>query len=112
RYHDFIGFEISKPLLERAFAETYGLQLSDVFGSLDLAIGSFRRAVSMVIPEMTRVALLSRREEIVKDTPNFSKKKFLYYLSRTDYNREWGTIYRRPGVGTRILAFFLHLAPK
>ena len=49
-YHDFIGFEVAKPLLERAFRETYGLQLSNVLGDEDLAIGSFRRAVSKVIP--------------------------------------------------------------
>jgi hypothetical protein len=112
RYHDFIGFEVAKPLLERAFLETYDLKLQDVFGDEDLAIGSYRRGVSKIIPEMTRVALLSRRQEIVKDTPNFNKKKFLYYLSRNDYRREWGTIYRRPGIGTRILAFFLKLIPK
>src|SRR5437588_2843611 len=51
RYHDFIGFEIAKPLLERAFQETYGLQLKDVLGDEDLAIGSFRRSVSKFIPE-------------------------------------------------------------
>ena len=83
RYHDMIGFEVSKPLLERAFLETYNLTLDDVFGNVDLAIGSHRRSVSVLIPEMTRVALLSRRDVIVKDTPNFDKKKFLYYLSRS-----------------------------
>jgi hypothetical protein len=112
RYHDFIGFEISKDLLDRAFFETYSLHLHDVFGDPDLAIGTFRRAISVVIPEMTRVALLARRQEIVKDTPNFNKKEFLYYLSRKKYEKEWGTAYRGPGTGTRILAFFLRLVPK
>ena len=111
-YHDMIGFEISKPVLERAFQETYGLKLEDVFGSVDLAIGSFRRSVSVVIPEMTRVALLSRRDVIVQDTPNFNKKKFLYYLSRSNYEHEWGTVYRKPGLGSRILAFILKVMPK
>ena len=112
RYHDFIGFEISKDLLDRSFFETYSLHLHDVFGDPDLAIGTFRRAISTVIPEMTRVALLARKQEIVKDTPNFNKKKFLYYLSRKKYEKEWGSSYRRPGAGTRILAFFLRLVPK
>jgi hypothetical protein len=112
RYHDFIGFEVSKPLLERAFFDTYHLKLEDVFGDVDLAIGSYRRGVSQMIPEMTRVALLSRREQIVKDTPNFDQKKFLYLLSRAQYEKEWGNIYRKPGVGTRILAFFLKIMPK
>src|SRR4029077_6422931 len=61
---------------------------------------------------MTRVALLSRRDVIVKDTPNFNRKKFLYYLSRSNYEHEWGTVYRKPGLGSRILAFFLRLIPK
>ena len=112
RYHDFIGFEVAKPLLERAFLETYDLKLSDVFGDVDLGIGSYRRGVAKVIPEMTRVALLSRKDQLVKETPNFDRKKFIYYLSRTGYNREWGTKYRRPGLGTRILAFFLKFMPK
>ena len=112
RYHDFIGFEVSKSLLERAFQETYNIKLSDVFGDEDLAIGSYRRGVSKIIPEMTRVALLSRKDQLVKETPNFDRKKFLYYLSRTGYDKEWGTQYRRPGLGTRILAFFLKLVPK
>ncbi|HST12839.1 MAG TPA: zinc dependent phospholipase C family protein, partial [Terriglobales bacterium] len=88
RYRDFIGFEVSKDLLNRAVYRTYGLQLEDVFGSTDLAIGTFRRSISIVIPEMTRVALLARGQEIVKDTPNFDKKKFLYYLSRKDYEKQ------------------------
>src|SRR5580704_2737269 len=112
RYHDMIGFEIAKPLLERAFQETYGLRLEDVFGSVDLAIGSYRRSVSTLIPEMTRAALASRHDVIVKDTPNFDKKKFLYYLSRSNYEHEWGTVYRKPGLGARILAVFLKLVPK
>lgn len=112
RYHDFIGFEVSKDLLDRAFYKTYSLRLGDVFGDTDLAIGTLRRSVSIVIPEMTRVALLARKQEIVKDTPNFHKKQFLYYLSRKSYEKEWGKGYRKPGVGTQILAFFLRLIPK
>jgi hypothetical protein len=112
RYHDFVGFEIDKPLLERAFQEIYCMPLSDVIKNEDLAIGTFRRAISQVIPEMTRVALLARKQEIVHDTPNFSEKKFLYYVSRKDYEKAWGTEYRKPGFGTRVLSFFLRFMPK
>ena len=111
-FHDFIGFNISKPLLERAFADTYGLQLQDVMHNEDLAIGTFRRAISKIIPDMTRVALVSRRKEIVHDTPNFNEKQFLYHLSRAKYQKEWGNGYRKPGFGTRVLAFFLRVVPK
>ena len=112
RYHDFIGFEMAKPVLERAFQDTYCMPLSDVISNEDLAIGTFRRAISRIIPEMTRVALLARKKELVAETPNFNSRKFRYYLSRTNYQHEWGKGYRRPGFGTRVLAFFLRLIPK
>jgi hypothetical protein len=112
RYHDFIGFEVSKPVLERAFLDTYGIPLSEVISNEDMAIGSFRRAIGTVIPEMTRVALVARRQEIVKETPNFREREFRYYLSRANYQKEWGRTYQRPGFGTRVLAFFLKFVPK
>jgi hypothetical protein len=111
-YHDFIGFQISKPLLERAFQSTYGIPLNEVLTKEDLAFGTFRRAVSKLIPEMTRVALVTRRKEIVAETPNFRARQFRYYLSRTNYQKEWGKGYRRPGFGAHVLAFFLKIVPK
>jgi hypothetical protein len=112
RYHDFIGFEISKPVLERAFLDTYGVPLSDVISNEDLAIGTFRRAIGTVIPEMTRVALVARRKEIVAETPNFRARQFRYYLSRANFEKEWGRTYQHPGFGTRVLAFFFRFVPK
>jgi Zinc dependent phospholipase C len=111
-YHDFIGFLVSKPLLGRAFQETYGVDLKSLFLNEDLAIGTYRRSVSRVIPEMTRVALLSKRTDIVRETPNFSKKKFLYRISRSDFEKEWGRDYRKPGLGARFMAFLFRLVPK
>jgi hypothetical protein len=112
RYHDFIGFEVSKPVLERAFQDTYGIPLKEVIPNEDMAIGTFRRAISKIVPEMTRVALLARNKQLVAETPNANARKFRYYLSKADYQREWGKGYRRPGFGTRVLAFFLKFVPK
>src|SRR5215467_3418601 len=112
RYHDLIGFEVATPLLERAFQKTYGLSLDEALGGdEDLAIGSFRRAVSKFVPEMTRVALLNRQQQLVQETPNFDKRKFLYRLSRSNFEKEWGKGYRRPGFRERILAFLLRIIP-
>lgn len=111
-YHDFIGFEISKPVLERAFLDTYGVRFTEVISNEDLAIGTFRHAISTVIPQMTRVALVTRRQEIVAETPNFHARQFRYYLSRASYQKEWGNSYKRPGFGTRVLALFFRLIPK
>ena len=53
QYHDFIGFMVAKPLLERVFPIVYGLELKDVLAHEDLAIGSYRYSVSRLIPQMT-----------------------------------------------------------
>jgi len=111
-YHDFIGFQISKPVLERAFQQTYDMKLQDVIHKEDLAFGTFRRAVSTVIPEMTKVALIDRKADVVRDTPNLNKKKFLYRLKRADYEKEWGTEYRKPGRGARFIAALFRIFPK
>ena len=104
--------KFAKGLAEPGLRPHLWTQLDDVFGNTDLAIGTFRRSISIVIPEMTRVALLARKQAIVRDTPNFNKKKFLYYLSRKQYEKQWGTTYRKPGFGTRMLAFFLRHRPE
>jgi Zinc dependent phospholipase C len=112
QYHDFIGFQVSKPLLERVFPVVYGVELKDVLTHEDLAVGSYRFAVSRMIPEMTQVALQTHKKDLMRETPNFSKRKFLYRLSRSDYERQWGKDYVKPGAGTRILSTLLRYMPK
>jgi hypothetical protein len=111
-YHNFIGFKVSKPLLERTFPIVYGVELRDVLSREDLAIGTYRFAISKMIPQMTKVALQIHKKEFIRETPNFAKQKFLYRLSRSDYEKEWGKEYQRPGVGTRILSSILRFIPK
>ncbi|HEV8039722.1 MAG TPA: zinc dependent phospholipase C family protein [Bryobacteraceae bacterium] len=111
-YHGFIGFQVARPLLERAFQDTYGMKLGDVFGSVSLAIGSYRHAVSSTIPALTRVAWQMKKSEIIKDTPNATRKKFLYNLSRASYQKEWGQEYQRPGIRSRLLAFVFRILPR
>ena len=112
QYHDFIGFLVSKPLLERVFPVVYGMQLKDVLTHEELAVGSYRFAVSRLIPEMTQVALQTHKKELMRETPNFAKRKFLYRISRSDYEKQWGKDYVKPGVGTRILSTLLRYMPK
>jgi hypothetical protein len=111
-YHDFIGFKVSKPVLERAFKDTYGIEVTDVIKHEDLALGTYRHSVSGIIPKMTKVAVASREKELRSEIPNYSRKKFLFRLSRTDYEREWGKDYERPGFGARFLAIILKVMPK
>ena len=112
QYHDLIGFKVSKPLLERVFPVVYGMELKDVLTHEDLAVGSYRFAVSRLIPRMTQVALQTHKKDLMRETPDFAKKKFLYRLSRSDYERQWGKDYVKPGMGTRVLSTLLRYMPK
>jgi len=112
QYHNFIGFQVSKPLLERIFPVVYGVELKDVLTHEDLAVGSYRFAISRLIPQMTQVALQTHKKELMRETPNFARRKFLYRLSRSGYEKEWGKDYVKPGLGTRILSTLLRYMPK
>jgi hypothetical protein len=112
QYHDFIGFQVSKPLLERTFPIVYGVELKDVLAHEDLAIGSYRYAVSRMIPKMTQVALRTHKKDMMKEPPTFAKEKFLYRLSRSDYEKEWGKDYKKDGFKTRLLSVLLRYMPK
>ncbi len=111
-YHDFIGFEVSRPVLEQAFRETYGLELKDVLVNEDKALSSYRHDVSNLIPKATRIAWHLKKDEIKEDIPDATKRKFLFNLSRSNYEREWGKDYRKPSPYERFLAFLFKLIPK
>jgi Zinc dependent phospholipase C len=112
QYHDFIGFKVSKPLLERVFPVVYGVELKDVLPNADLAIGSYRFFISRLIPEMTQVALRTHKKDMMGEIPTAAKRKFLYRLSRSDYEKEWGKDYHKPGFGIRVMSALLHYFPK
>lgn len=111
-YHDFIGFHVAKELLDRAFQETYGLRLKDLFGSVDLALGTYRLAVSSLIPKATKAAWMAKKDDIQKLTPGVTQKRFLYNIRRADYTKEWGSDYRKPGILARFLAVLMRVLPK
>jgi Zinc dependent phospholipase C len=111
-YKEFIGFQVAKPVLERAFQDTYGMNIEQVFLKLDLAIGSYRRAVGTILPALTKVAWQLKGPEIRKEVPGITRKKFLYNLSRSSYEKNWGAAYQRPGIKSRILAGFFRIVPR
>jgi hypothetical protein len=111
-YRSFIGFEVAKPLLERAFQETYGLPLNKVIRNEDLSIGSCRWAVHTLIPKMTKVALLTYHDEIEHANPGFDRAKFQYRMNRTEYEKNWGKTYSKPGIGSHLLAVLITILPK
>ncbi|HTM50010.1 MAG TPA: zinc dependent phospholipase C family protein [Bryobacteraceae bacterium] len=111
KYHDFIGFEVAQKLLERAVPRVYGLKLSDLINE-ELAIGTYRYAVSSIMPTVTKAAWKLKKDEIVKAQPSMTQKKFVRNLSRSSFEKKWGSKYQRPGFAARFLAFVFKLIPK
>jgi hypothetical protein len=111
-YHSFIGFQVATDLLERAFRETYGLDVSDVLGDEALALATYRYSVSQLIPEITRTAWETKEDEIRTLTPSVDENAFVLSYTKAHYEQEYGRYYRRPGFFARILAFLYRLLPK
>jgi zinc dependent phospholipase C len=111
-YHQFIGFKVATPLLERAFRATYSLEMHDVFAHEDLAMSTYRKSVSELIPEITRIAWRDKREEIERLMPGVQQSAFVYRYTRQQFESEFGAQYERPGWFARFVAFLYRLVPK
>jgi len=111
-YRDFIGFQVSEDLLARAFQETYSMDMKSIFSEYGLALATYRRGVSEIIPKMTEAAWATKHDDIQKDIPGITKQKFLYHLSRASYQKNWKEKYRQPSFGAKLIAFFFRIIPK
>ena len=111
-FHDFIGFQVAKPVFERAFFDTYGVPLNQVLTKEDLAISTYRKTVSTLLPKMTQVAVADYGKKMQQAEPTFVPKKLIYRVNKADYQKRFGNSYHRPGFGARVLAFTLKLIPK
>jgi hypothetical protein len=111
-YHSFIGFQVAKRLLERAFTETYGIEMKEIFFNEDLAIGTYRHAVGTTIPEVTKVAWEKKHDEIQRVIPSARKETVVFNLSGKQYDKQYGTDYEKPHGFARFLGWIYKLIPK
>ncbi|OCX50358.1 hypothetical protein BEL04_21460 [Mucilaginibacter sp. PPCGB 2223] len=111
-YHDFIGFNVARPVLERAFLRTYGEDLNDVFGDLSLSISTFRWAVKNLFPGLARTAWALKKDDIKKINPSATARKFRYRMRRREYFAEFGYAHEKPGLKASIFSFIIKILPK
>ena len=65
-----------------------------------------------MLPALTKVAWQIRQQEIRKEVPGMTRKQFLYNLSRSSYEKDWGAAPERPGIRSRVLAVVFRIMPK
>ena len=112
QYYDFLGFKVANGVLERAFLKTYGIPIEDIFDDLEVAITTYRFAVSEIIPEATKLAWAAKSDEIEHRTPGITEAQFVFEFSRGDFERLWGTDYQRPGFFRRVIGIVIRFLPK
>jgi hypothetical protein len=110
-YHNFIGFAVSQSVLQTAFRQTYCVDMRELFKNLDHSLSTYRHVVSQTIPKATKVAWAMKQKDIQKHSPSMVRRQFIYNISRSSYEKEWGRDYEKPGAGARFLAFLLKLIP-
>ena len=111
-YHDFIGFHVSRPLLERAFLKTYGLNINKTFGNLSLSIETFRWSVKNLFPALTRAAWVIKKKQILKLQPTATSRSFRYKMNKANYYQEFGEKHHKPGVIATTFGWLIGVLPK
>jgi hypothetical protein len=111
-YRSFIGFRVATSVLERAFRDTYGLEMKDIFRDEDRAISTYRYAVSQLIPALTNAAWRDKHDEIAKLIPGVERGGFMFVWRRSDFEKAYGTNYQRPGLMARFLGILYRILPK
>jgi hypothetical protein len=111
-YHDFIGFSMSKPVLERAFLKTYGEDLNVIFPDFESTVATFRWGVRDLFPAILHNAWKTKKKEIREINVHAKRRDFKFTMPRKMYNQEFGTDYKRPDFKARAVAFLIRVLPK
>lgn len=110
-FHHAVAFQVAKRPLDEAFRKTYGLGLDDVFGNTDVAILTYRLAFRELVHEATGIAWELYRADIQKLDPQATSAGFVYDMSRSDFDEEFGKTYRQPGYFAKFFALVVKLVP-
>jgi hypothetical protein len=110
-YQNFIGFKIADTVLEKAFYNTYGLHLDELFKNLSRTISLFRWTVSNLLPFITRTAWSTKKQQIKDSLPKATAKSFIYRMKVKNYNKQFDKR-ERPGFTAYVAALVIKILPK
>jgi hypothetical protein len=111
-YHDFIGFNVSKPVLDRAFMKTYGESLDGLFGNFEGSVSTFRWGVKNLMPTLVKKTWKSEKDSILKRQPGMTAKQFKYKMKKREYHQEFGKDEEKPGFWANALSWIINALPK
>jgi len=106
-----MDFQVPRPLLERAFRKVYGLELDDLFTSYEVALATYRWGFRTLLEEATGIAWELYRGDISELQPTATSQTFVFRLSRSDFEKQFGKAFQEPGYFFRFVSFLGNLLP-
>ncbi len=112
-YHNFIGFKMAVPLLQKVFLQTYGQDVSVYFKDINSSINTFRWDIRSVFPRFIHNASRKNKDEIHEINLTPTSNLFKYRMTRRIYNLEYGKGHKHTGsLLARIIAKIEAVLPK
>jgi hypothetical protein len=111
-YRKSIGFRVARPLLYRAFHETYGIPTRGILGPGRAAVASYRSAVGKLLPLFLGAEVLILRNHLPHEEITPARDQFLANLADTAYAKYWKNAYSTPGFGAHAAAILVRVIPK
>jgi hypothetical protein len=111
-YLKFVGLEVPRPLLRKAFFETYGLNLPDIIGTKETSIRVYRYAVRSFLPNIAVAEALLHKKNFPADVTSPDLDDLRKDLVQASVDNNWETYRKNPGFGLHVYAGFIYILPK
>ena len=111
-YTKFVGLEVPRDLLRKAFFETYGLNLPDIIGTKGTSIRVYRYAVRRFLPNIARAETLLHKKSFPEDVPSPDLEDLKKDLIQASTDNNWEAYRKKPGVTSHLYAGFIYILPK
>ena len=111
-YLRYVGFNVPRKYLERAFVSTYGFDIHEVLGRAHPALHSYKTSVRSFIPFFAEAEVVLHRHQFPPEPDNAEYHRFAEEVARTNYERRWKHTYRGPGWKAHLAAILVFLVPK
>ena len=111
-YLEYVGLEVPRGLLAKAFFETYGLRLPDIIGTKQTSIRIYRFAARRFLPDIARAETILHKKNFPADIPSPDLDIMVKDLTQASIDNDWEK-YRKPlGIRSHLYAGFIFILPK
>jgi hypothetical protein len=111
-YTKFVGLEVPRDLLRKAFFETYGLNLPDIIGTKETSIRVYRYAVRRFLPNIARAETILHKKNFPEDIPSPDLDALRNDLLQAAADNNWEAYRKTPGFTSHLYAGFIFILPK